>query len=95
MIFRKSKFIKKLEKQIVDLQRQLDTERGKPVVLKGTYEVEKDGDELVAYRVHQNYNGRLRRQEAARAKTPAGLRKILDPKLTRLTLVNPKCREEL
>lgn len=97
MIFFKSKSIKKLERQIVDLQRQLDTQRNKPVVLSASYEVERDGDELVAFSGggSNEYGGRYHRREVARAKTPAGLRKTLSPQLVRLTLVNPKCREEL
>lgn len=95
MIFCKSKSIKKLEGQVASLQRQLDAQRGKPVVLSASYEVERDGDELVAFSNNNGFNGRYHRREVARAKTPAGLRKILSPQLVRLTLVNPKCREEL
>jgi hypothetical protein len=33
--------------------------------------------------------------EIARAKTPKGLRKILDPKLTKITIVTEEVREEV
>jgi hypothetical protein len=97
------KRIEKLEEKVAILARTVERDRERnwnsPPLSVRKVEAVREGDDLVVYKSfqppHQYGSGQPLRVEIARAKTPAGLRKILDPKFTEITIVTPEVREEV